>query len=220
MSDAAHEPASPVQLRIEELRRRNDEALHAGSARAVYRQHAKGKKTARERLDLLLDPESFVETDRLVTHRSYGFGIEHQRPPGDAVVTGFGTIDGRKVFVFCQDFTVFGGSVGEVVSEKICKVMDMAMTAGVPMIGINDGGGARVQEGVVSLDAYGRIFERNVRASGVIPQISLTMGPCAGGGVYSPAMTDFVFIVKGQSYMYITGPDVVKAVTNEEVTHE
>jgi propionyl-CoA carboxylase beta subunit len=220
MSDAAPHPVTAVQARIAELRRRVEEALHAGPARAVERQHAKGKKTARERLELLLDPGSFVEMDRFVRHRSVGFEIEEERPPGDAVVTGWGTIDGRRVFVFAQDFTVFGGSVGEVVAEKICKVMDMAASTGAPMIGINDGGGARVQEGVVSLVAYGRIFERNVRASGVIPQISVNMGPCAGGGVYSPAMTDFIFMVKGTSQMYITGPDIVKAVTNEEVTHE
>ena len=222
MSDALDVDAvsSAVEERIAELRRRTEESLHAGSDRAVERQHAKGKKTARERIDLLLDPGSFVELDRLVRHRSSGFGLENTRPPGDAVVTGWGTVNGRKVFVFCQDFTVYGGSVGEVVAEKICKVMDMAMSTGSPMIGINDGGGARVQEGVVSLDGYGRIFERNVRASGVIPQISVTMGPCAGGGVYSPAMTDFVFMMQNTSYMYITGPDIVKAVTNEDVTHE
>src|SRR2546426_7060898 len=176
-ADVHAKPTSTVEERITELRRRREEALHAGSARQVELQHAKGKKTARERVDLLIDPGSFVEMDSLVRHRSTGFGIERQRPPGDAVVTGWGTIDGRKVFLFAQDFTVTGGSVGEVVSEKICKVMDLAMSTGAPMIGINDGGGARVQEGVVSLDAYGRIFERNVHASGVIPQISVQMGP-------------------------------------------
>src|SRR2546426_11725160 len=177
MSDAVPQQSSPVEEKLAELRHRREEALHAGSERAVERQHAKGKKTARERIELLLDPGSFVETDSLVRHRSVGFGIENQRPASDAVVTGFGEIDGRKVAVFAQDFTVFGGSVGEVVSEKICKVMDMAMSTGAPCIGINDGGGARIQEGVVSLDAYGRIFERNVHASGVIPQISVQMGP-------------------------------------------
>jgi propionyl-CoA carboxylase beta chain len=220
MSDAAANAANTVTTRIDDLRRRIDESMHAGSARAVERQHAKGKKTARERIDLLLDPGSFVETDRHVRHRSIGFGVEHDRPLGDAVVTGFGTVNGRKIFVFCQDFTVRGGSVGEVVAEKICKIMDMAMSTGAPIVGINDGGGARVQEGVVSLDGYGRIFERNVRASGVIPQISVIMGPSAGGSVYSPAMSDFVFMMKNTSYMYITGPDVVKSVTNEDVTHD
>ncbi|HEU5328480.1 MAG TPA: carboxyl transferase domain-containing protein, partial [Thermomicrobiales bacterium] len=184
------------------------------------RQHQRGKLTARERLDLLLDPGSFVEFDALARHRSYNFGLEERRPFGDGVVTGYGTIEGRKVCVFSQDFTIFGGSLGEVFAEKVVKVMDLALKMGVPMIGINDSGGARIQEGVVSLGGYADIFHRNVRASGVIPQLSLIAGPCAGGAVYSPAMTDFILMVKDISQMFITGPDVIKTVTGEEVTLE
>ncbi len=210
----------PIEERLEQLAGLRDEALHAGSEAAVARQHERGKLTARERLERLLDPESFVELDMLARHRAHGFGIENSRPLTDGVVTGWGTIDGRKVFVFSQDFTVFGGALGEVFAEKIHKVMDLAESVGAPFIGINDGAGARIQEGVVSLDAYGGIFHRNVKASGVIPQISVIMGPCAGGAVYSPAMTDFIFMVKGTSHMFITGPDVVKTVTGEDVTQE
>lgn len=209
-----------TEARIEQLRKLRDEALHAGSARAVARQHEAGKLTARERIDLLLDKGSFQEMDMMVRHQARGFGIEDKRPAGDAVVTGWGTVDGRTVFVFAEDFTVFGGSLGQAVADKICKIMDTAMDVGAPVIGLKDSGGARIQEGVASLDGYGRIFERNVRASGVIPQISVIMGPCAGGAVYSPAMTDFVFQVDGTSHMFITGPDVIKTVTGEEVTFE
>ncbi|MGH3665661.1 MAG: acyl-CoA carboxylase subunit beta, partial [Egibacteraceae bacterium] len=206
--------------KLSELRRRVHEATHAGSERAVSTQHAKGKKTARERLDLLLDPGSFVEHDRLAVHRATGFGLEDRTVPGDGVVTGHGTVDGRRVCVFSQDFTVFGGSLGEVFAEKIVKVMDLAVKVGVPVIGINDSGGARIQEGVVSLGGYGDIFYRNVRASGVIPQVSAVMGPCAGGAVYSPAITDFIFMVRETSHMFITGPEVIKTVTGEDVTME
>jgi acetyl-CoA carboxylase carboxyltransferase component len=209
-----------VHEKIQELQKRQEQARAAGGKEAIERQHARGKLTARERIDLLLDPGSFVETDRMARHRVHGFGMERNRPYGDAVVTGYGTIDGRKVFVFSQDFTVFGGSLGETVSEKICKVMDLAMATGAPVIGINDSGGARIQEGAASLAGYGYIFDRNVRASGVIPQISVIMGPCAGGAVYSPAITDFVFMVEETSYMFITGPDVIKTVTGEDVTFE
>ena len=209
-----------LKERLEQLAQRKHEAFNAGSDRAVERQHAKGKLTARERVNLLLDPGSFTELDALARHRSHGMGLENERPYTDGVITGWGTIDGRKVIVFAQDFTVFGGALGEVHSEKIRKAMDLAMSVGVPVIGLNDSGGARIQEGVVSLASYGEIFYRNVRASGVIPQISVIMGPCAGGAVYSPAMTDFVFMVDKTSYMFITGPDVVKTVTGEEVTPE
>ncbi len=209
-----------TEERIEQLRKLRDEALHAGSARAVARQHEQGKLTARERIDILLDKGSFQEVDIMVRHQARGFGIEDRRPAGDAVVTGWGTVDGRTVFVFAEDFTVYGGSLGSAVAEKICKIMDMAMDVGAPVVGLKDSGGARIQEGVASLDGYGRIFERNVRASGVIPQISVIMGPCAGGAVYSPAMTDFVFQVDGTSHMFITGPDVIKTVTGEEVSFE
>src|SRR5512142_1780707 len=202
---------------LEELR---EESLQAASEKAVDRQRSQGKLLARERLERLLDPGSFVELDRFVRHREVEFGMREKRPLGDAVVTGHGTILGRKVFVFSQDFTIFGGSLSEVFAEKICKVMDMAVKYGCPVIGINDSGGARIQEGVVSLAGYAEIFWRNVQSSGVVPQISLVMGPCAGGAVYSPAMTDFVFMVEGSSYMFITGPDVVKTVTGEEVTFE
>jgi propionyl-CoA carboxylase beta chain len=206
--------------RIAEFRRRRDEAEHAGSERAIAKQHEKGKLTARERVETLLDEGSFVETDQLAVHRASGFGLEHNRIPGDGVVTGWGTIEGRRVAIFSQDFTVFGGSLGEVFAEKIVKVMDLAIRMGVPMIGLNDSGGARIQEGVVSLGGYGDIFYRNVKASGVIPQISAIMGPCAGGAVYSPAMTDFIFMVKETSHMFITGPEVIKTVTGEDVTFE
>jgi propionyl-CoA carboxylase beta chain len=206
--------------KLADLYRRYDEAVHAGSTRAVERQHAKGKKTARERIDLLLDPGSFVELDELARHRSTNFDQERNRPYGDGVVTGYGTVDGRPVCVFSQDVTVFGGSLGEVYGEKIVKVMDLAIKTGRPIVGINEGGGARIQEGVVSLGLYGEIFTRNVKASGVVPQISLIMGANAGGHVYSPALTDFVVMVDQTSHMFITGPDVVKTVTGEEVTFE
>lgn len=209
-----------TEARIEQLRDLRDEALHAGTQRAVARQHEAGKLTARERIESLLDKGSFQEIDQFVRHQSAGFGIEDKKPLGDAVVTGHGTIDGRTVFVFAEDFTVFGGSLGTVVADKICKILDMAMDTGAPVIGLKDSGGARIQEGVGSLDGYGRIFERNVRASGVVPQISVIMGPCAGGAVYSPALTDFVFQVDQTSHMFITGPDVIKAVTGEDVTME
>ncbi|MGH2573085.1 MAG: acyl-CoA carboxylase subunit beta [Actinomycetota bacterium] len=213
-----HRPT--VDERLEQLRRRKSRARVAGGPDAIERQHARGKLSARERLELLLDPGSFVETDVLTRHRLGTFGLDRVRPYTDGVVTGWGTIDGRKVFVYSQDFTVFGGSLGEVMSEKICKIMDLAVSVGAPIIGINDSGGARIQEGAASLAGYGFIFDRNVRASGVVPQISVIMGPCAGGAVYSPAITDFVFMVKGTSHMFITGPDVIKAVTGEEVTFE
>ncbi|OLR90467.1 acyl-CoA carboxylase subunit beta [Actinokineospora bangkokensis] len=206
--------------KLADLYRRDDEAIHAGSARAVDKQHAKGKLTARERIDLLLDPGSFVELDALARHRSTNFGLENNRPYGDGVVTGHGTVDGRPVCVFSQDVTVFGGSLGQVYGEKIVKVMDLAIKTGRPIVGINEGGGARIQEGVVSLGLYGEIFTRNVRASGVVPQISLIMGANAGGHVYSPALTDFIVMVDQTSQMFITGPDVVKTVTGEEVTLE
>jgi propionyl-CoA carboxylase beta chain len=208
------------EARIEELRERKAEALVSGGPEAIERQHARGKLTARERLDLLLDPGSFVETDMLARHRAHGFGMERSRPYTDAVVTGWGTIDGRTVFVYSQDFTVMGGSLGEVMAEKICKVMDLAAAAGAPVIGLNDSGGARIQEGATSLAGYGYIFDRNVRSSGVIPQISVVLGPCAGGAVYSPAITDFIFMVKETAHMFITGPDVIKTVTGEEITFE
>ncbi|RZS33860.1 propionyl-CoA carboxylase carboxyltransferase subunit [Herbihabitans rhizosphaerae] len=206
--------------KLADLYRRNNEAVHAGSARAVEKQHAKGKMTARERIDMLLDPGSFVELDELARHRSMNFGQEKNRPYGDGVVTGYGTVDGRPICVFSQDVTVFGGSLGEVYGEKIVKVMDLAIKTGRPIVGINEGGGARIQEGVVSLGLYGEIFTRNVKASGVIPQISLIMGANAGGHVYSPAITDFVVMVDKTSHMFITGPDVIKTVTGEEVTFE
>ncbi|GGZ18499.1 methylmalonyl-CoA carboxyltransferase [Streptomyces inusitatus] len=206
--------------KIAELRRRTHEATHAGSARAVEKQHAKGKLTARERVDLLLDEGSFVEFDELARHRSTDFGLERTRPYGDGVVTGYGTVDGRPVAVFSQDFTVFGGALGEVYGQKIIKVMDFALKTGCPMIGINDSGGARIQEGVSALGMYGEIFRRNTHASGVIPQISLVVGPCAGGAVYSPAITDFTVMVDRTSHMFITGPDVIKTVTGEDVGFE
>src|SRR6201991_1339390 len=206
--------------KLADLERRRHEAVHAGSEQAVAKQHDRGKKTARERIGMLLDPGSFTETDALARHRAHDFGVDQNRPYGDGVVTGYGTVDGRPVCVFSQDFTVFGGSLGEVFGEKIVKVMDLALKTGCPVIGINDSGGARIQEGVVSLGLYGEIFFRNVRASGVIPQISLIMGPCAGGAVYSPAVTDFTVMVDQTSHMFITGPDVIKTVTGEDVGME
>ena len=206
--------------KLEELQALRDEALHSGDERAVERQRSRGKLLARERIEKLLDPGSFVELDRYVRHRTPHFGMLDRRPWGDAVVTGSGTIFGRRVFVFSQDFTVFGGTLSEAFAEKICKVMDLALKFGCPVIGINDSGGARIQEGVVSLGGYAEIFWRNVQASGVVPQISLVMGPTAGGAVYSPAMTDFVLMVKESSYMFITGPEVVKTVTGEDVSFE
>ncbi|MFC5727777.1 MULTISPECIES: acyl-CoA carboxylase subunit beta [Nocardioides] len=206
--------------KLADLERRLDEAVHAGSAAAVEKQHAKGRQTARERIEMLFDEGSFVELDELARHRSTAFGLEKNRPYGDGVITGYGTIDGRQVCVFSQDFTVFGGSLGEVYGEKITKVMDLAIKSGCPIIGINEGAGARIQEGVVSLGLYGEIFRRNVHASGVIPQISMIMGNCAGGHVYSPAVTDFTIMVDQTSAMFITGPDVIKTVTGEDVTME
>src|ERR671937_15408 len=209
-----------TEAKLKQLEELRGQALHAGSERAVERRREEGKLLARERAERLCDPGSFVELDRYVRHRESHFGMMERRPYGDAVVTGHGTIFGRKVFVFSQDFTVFGGSLSEVFAEKICKVMDLAAKYGCPVIGINDSGGARIQEGVVSLAGYAEIFWRNVQCSGVVPQLSLIMGPCAGGAVYSPAMTDFVLMVESTSYMFITGPDVVKTVTGEEVTFE
>jgi propionyl-CoA carboxylase beta chain len=206
--------------KLAQLQQLRDEAIHSASDAAVEKQHAKGKYTARERIEKLVDPGSFEELDTFVRHRVHEFGMEKNRPWGDAVVTGHGKIDGRPVCVFSQDFTVFGGSLGEVMAEKMCKIMDLAAKIGCPVIGINDSGGARIQEGVVSLGAYGDVFVRNVMCSGVIPQISLIMGPCAGGAVYSPAITDFIFMVKETSHMFITGPDVIKTVTGEEPTFE
>ncbi len=209
-----------VEERIEALRKRRKAALAPGGRDAAKKQHDRGKLTARERLDILMDKGSFVETDPFAIHRAHDFGMEKKHPPGDGIVTGYGTVDGRRVFVASQDFTVFGGSMGEVMAQKVCKVMDLAISTGAPFIAINDSGGARIQEGAASLAGYGYIFERNVRASGVIPQISVIMGPCAGGAVYSPAITDFTFMVKETSHMFITGPDVIKTVTGEEVTME
>jgi propionyl-CoA carboxylase beta chain len=206
--------------KLEDLQRRRAESEQGGGANRIAAQHKKGKMTARERLDVLLDPGSFVELDRFVIHRATDFGLGDQHVLGDGVVTGYGRIDGRLVYVFSQDFTVFGGSLSEAHAEKICKVMDLAMRNGAPMIGLNDSGGARIQEGVASLGGYAEIFLRNTLASGVIPQISAILGPCAGGAVYSPAITDFVFMVRGLSYMFVTGPNVVKTVTHEEVDSE
>jgi propionyl-CoA carboxylase beta chain len=206
--------------KLADLDRRIDEAVHAGSAAAVEKQHARGKKTARERVELLLDPGSFTELDEFARHRSTAFGMEKRRPYGDGVVTGFGTVEGRPVCVFSQDVTVFGGSLGQVYGEKIVKIIDFALKTGCPLIGLNEGGGARIQEGVVSLGLYGEIFRRNTHASGVIPQISLIMGAAAGGHVYSPALTDFVVMVDQTSQMFITGPDVIKTVTGEDVSME
>jgi propionyl-CoA carboxylase beta chain len=206
--------------KIADLERRRSQAVHAGSEQAVAKQHDRGKLTARERIDLLLDPGSFTEFDELARHRATDFGVAATRPYGDGVVTGYGTVDGRPVCVFSQDFTVFGGSLGEVYGEKIVKIMDHALKTGCPVIGFNDGGGARIQEGVVALGLFAEIFYRNVMASGVVPQISLIMGPCAGGAVYSPAITDFTLMVEGTSHMFITGPDVIKTVTGEDVSFE
>ena len=206
--------------KLAQLRHKLDEAVHAGSARAVEAQHKRGKLTARERVEAFLDPGTFVEFDELARHRAHAFAMQEKRPYGDGVVTGYGTVDGRQVFVFAQDFTVFGGSLGEVFGEKIVKVMDMALKTGAPVVGINDSGGARIQEGVASLALYGEIFYRNVQASGVIPQVSLIMGPCAGGAVYSPAITDFIVMVDKTSHMFITGPEVIKTVTGEDVEFE
>jgi propionyl-CoA carboxylase beta chain len=203
---------------IRELEERRAAALAGGGKRRIEIQHAKGKLSARERIELVLDADSFEEFDMFVEHRCTDFGMDRQRIPGDGVITGHGTINGRKLFVFSQDFTVFGGSLSEAHAEKICKVMDLAMKVGAPVIGLNDSGGARIQEGVASLGGYAEVFQRNVLASGVIPQVSLVMGPCAGGAVYSPAMTDFIFMVKDSSYMFVTGPDVVRTVTHESVT--
>jgi len=205
---------------LQELEHRREEARLGGGQKRIDSQHSKGKLTARERIELLLDEGSFEEYDMFVTHRCTDFGMEKSKPRGDGVVTGWGTVNGRMVYVFAQDFTVLGGSVSETHGAKICKIMDMAMQNGAPVVGINDSGGARIQEGVSSLAAYGEVFQRNIEASGVIPQISMIMGPCAGGAVYSPAMTDFIFMVKDSSYMFVTGPDVVKTVTNEHVTSE
>ena len=205
---------------IRQLEEKRQLARQGGGKRRIDAQHAKGKLTARERIDLLLDPDSFEEWDMFVEHRCGDFGMDKQKVPGDGVVTGYGTINGRLVFVFSQDFTVFGGALSEAHAEKICKIMDQAMSVGAPVIGINDSGGARIQEGVASLAGYAEVFQRNVLASGVVPQISMIMGPCAGGAVYSPAMTDFIFMVRDSAYMFVTGPDVVKTVTHEEVTHE
>ena len=205
---------------LQELEDRRAVARAGGGQRRVEAQHAKGKLTARERVELLLDEGSFEEFDMFVAHRCTDFGMESDRPAGDGVVTGWGTVNGRMVYLFSQDFTVFGGSLSETHAQKICKIMDMAIQNGAPVIGINDSGGARIQEGVASLAGYAEVFQRNVLASGVVPQISLIMGPCAGGAVYSPAMTDFIFMVRDSSYMFVTGPDVVKTVTNEVVTAE
>ena len=209
-----------MSANIAEMERRREAARVGGGQKRIDAQHAKGKLTARERLDVLLDEGSFEELDTYVEHDCVDFGMQDQKIPGDGVVTGSGTINGRLVYVFSQDFTVFGGSLSKRHAEKICKVMDNAMKVGAPVIGLNDSGGARIQEGVASLGGYAEVFQRNVLASGVVPQLSLIMGPCAGGAVYSPAMTDFIFMVKDSSYMFVTGPEVVKTVTNEEVTQE
>src|SRR6187399_272601 len=209
-----------MQHMLDELERRRAGARLGGGVRRIEAQHGKGKLTARERLDALLDPGSFEEYDMYVEHRSIDFGMENQKIPGDGVVTGHGTINGKLVYVFSQDFTVFGGALSGMHAAKICKVMDIAMKVGAPVLGLNDSGGARIQEGVDSLAGYADVFKRNVDASGVVPQISVIMGPCAGGAVYSPAMTDFIFMVRDSSYMFVTGPDVVKTVTNEIVTAE
>jgi propionyl-CoA carboxylase beta chain len=220
MAEAEKRTHDTTRAKLDWLEELRDSSEHHGSEKAVAKHKDAGKLLARERVEKLCDPDTFVEIDRYVRHRESNFGMLERRPYGDAVVTGYGEIFGRRVFVFSQDFTVFGGSLSEVFAEKICKVMDMAAKYGCPVIGINDSGGARIQEGVVSLAAYAEIFWRNVQSSGVIPQISLVMGPCAGGAVYSPAMTDFILMVEGSSYMFITGPDVVKTVTGEEVTQE
>jgi acetyl-CoA carboxylase carboxyltransferase component len=209
-----------MEDKIRELERRNSEAEIGGGEKRIEAQHSKGKMTARERIDYLLDADSFQEIDKFVVHRCHDFGMEKKQIPGDGVVTGYGSVAGRKVFIFAQDFTVFGGSLSGAFGEKVCKVMDLALRNGAPVVGLNDSGGARIQEGVMSLGGYGEIFKRNVYASGVVPQISVIMGPCAGGAVYSPALTDFTIMVKKTSNMFITGPQVIKAVTSEEVTAE
>lgn len=209
-----------TESNLERLKQLNERAEKGGGERRIKRQHDAGKLTARERIDLLLDPGTFVELDKLVTHRCTDFGMEENKIPGDGVVTGYGKVDGRLIYVFAQDFTVFGGSLSGAYAQKICKVMDLATKVGAPVIGLNDSGGARIQEGVVSLAGYADIFYRNTRASGVVPQISAIMGPCAGGAVYSPAITDFIFMVQESSYMFITGPEVVKTVTSQEVTKQ
>src|ERR1700761_120857 len=205
---------------LRQLEEKRAAARQGGGERRIAAQHAKGKLTARERLDLLFDPGTFEEWEMFVEHRSSDFGLDEQKIPGDGVVTGYGQVNGRTVFAFSQDFTVFGGALSEAHAEKICKVMNQALKVGAPIVGLNDSGGARIQEGVASLAGYAEVFQRNVLASGVVPQISLIMGPCAGGAVYSPAMTDFIFMVKDSSYMFVTGPDVVKTVTHETVTQE
>ena len=212
--------SAPMDEKLNRLRRRQERAMEGGGEERVAKQHEKGKLTARERLHLLLDEGSFEEIGMLVEHRNTDFGMENQRYPGDGVVTGYGTIEGRLVYVYSQDFTVFGGSLSETHAEKICRVMDLAMQNGAPLIGLNDSGGARIQEGVNSLGGYAEIFYRNTIASGVVPQISAIMGPCAGGAVYSPAITDFIIMVEKTSYMFVTGPNVVKTVTNEDVSFE
>src|SRR5215475_15662053 len=209
--------ASPQEKRLEELHRRSAEAEAGGGSERREREHKAGKLTARERINLLLDDGTFEELDKFVRHHCTDFGMESQRPAGDGFVTGFGRVDGRLVYVFAQDFTLFGGSLSESNAQKICKIMDLAMRNGAPVIGLNDSGGARIQEGVRSLAGYADIFLRNTLASGVIPQISAIMGPCAGGAVYSPAITDFIFMTRENSYMFVTGPDVIKTVTHEEV---
>src|SRR5574337_848221 len=209
-----------MQTILDQLENKRELARLGGGQKRIDGQHAKGKLTARERIELLLDEGTFEAWDMFVEHRCADFGMQDKKIPGDGVVTGHGMINGRLVFVFSQDFTVFGGALSEAHAEKICKIMDEAMKVGAPVIGLNDSGGARIQEGVASLGGYAEVFQRNVMASGVIPQISLIMGPCAGGAVYSPAMTDFIFMVKDSSYMFVTGPDVVKTVTNEVVTQE
>src|SRR4051795_7858014 len=218
MSSQKQQPAKISKL--DQLRERQQQAEQGGGPARVDKQHAAGKMTARERVEFLLDEDTFQEFDKLVEHRSRDFGMDKQIYPGDGVITGHGLIDGRKVFVFAQDFTVFGGSLSETHAEKICKLMDLAMKVGAPIIGLNDSGGARIQEGVVSLGGYADIFLRNTLTSGVVPQISLIMGPCAGGAVYSPAITDVTIMVEGTSYMFVTGPDVVRAVTHEDVDRE
>jgi acetyl-CoA carboxylase carboxyltransferase component len=209
-----------IEDKVTQLHQMREQARLGGGQKRIDRQHARGKMTARERVEKLLDPDSFRELDMFAVHRAVGFGIEEKKVLGDSVVTGWGTINGRRVYVFSQDFTVFGGSLSEVHAEKVCKIMDLAMKSGAPVIGLNDSGGARIQEGVVSLAGYAYIFLRNVLASGVIPQISAIMGPCAGGAVYSPAMTDFILMTKDTSHMFITGPDVIRAVTHQEVSFE
>ena len=208
-----------MQEILQKLEAMREAARQGGGEGRIAAQHAKGKLTARERIDVLLDENSFEEWDMFVEHRCTDFGMDANTVPGDGVVTGYGTVNGRLVFVFSQDFTVFGGSLSEAHAEKICKIMDQAMKVGAPVIGLNDSGGARIQEGIASLGGYAEVFQRNVLSSGVIPQVSMIMGPCAGGAVYSPAMTDFIFMVRDSSYMFVTGPEVVKTVTHEEITH-